>query len=97
MSVERVETVERPLGALAAGREIQATLAELELMGGDGTGELATSRLARLDPHKVGAARARQRAMLERKSLPGALQTMRKEYEARGPEEAELFAWLDAC
>ena len=96
MSVERVETVERYLGALAAGREIQASLAELELMGGDGTGELATSRLARSDPHKVGAARARHRAMLERKSLPGALQPTRKEYGARGPEEAELFAWLEA-
>ena len=96
MSVERVETVERHLGALAEGNVIEATLAELELMGGDGTGELATSRLARCNPHKVGAARARQRTMLERKSLPGALQAMRKEYGARGPEEAELFAWLEA-
>ena len=96
MSVERVDSVEKHLDALAAGRDKQATLAELELMGGDEAGELAASRLARCDPHKAAAARANLRAMLERKSLPGALQATRKENGARGPVEAELYSWLEA-
>ena len=96
MSVERAETIERHLDALAAGREVQATLADLELMGGDGTGELETSCLAKCDPHTVDAVRARHRAALERKNLPGGLRPSRPEYCARGPEEAELFAWLEA-
>lgn len=96
MSVERAEKIEKHLGALAAGREAPAALADLELMGGDGTGELAASRLAQYDPHTADAARARHRAMLERKSLPGGLRPSRPEHGARGPEEAELLAWLEA-
>lgn len=96
MSVERAEKVEKHLGALARGWEAQAAMAELELMGGDGAGELAASRLAQCDPHTADAARARHRALLERKSLPGGLQPSRPEHGARGPEEAELLAWLEA-
>jgi len=96
MSVERAERIETHLGALAAGREVLAALADLAMMGGDGTGELAASRLAQCDPHTADAARASHRAMSERKSLPGRLSPSRPEYGARGPEEAELLAWLEA-
>ncbi len=96
MSVERAERIESHLGALAAGQETQAALTDLALMGGDGTGELAVSRLAQYDPYTADAARARHLAMSERKSLPGGLPPSRPEYGARGPEEAELLAWLEA-
>jgi len=96
MSVEHAEKIEKHLGALAMGRGAQAALVDLGLMGGDGTGELAASRLAQCDPHTGEAAQARHRAMLERKSLPGGLRPSRPEHGARGPEEAELFAWLEA-
>ena len=96
MSVERAERIETHLGALAAGRETQVALADLALMGGDGTGELAASPLAQCDPYTADAARARHRSMSERKSLPGGLRPSRPEYGARGLEEAELLAWLEA-
>ena len=96
MSVERAEEIEKHLGALARGWEAQAALADLEMLGADGAGELAASRLAQWDPHTVDAARARHRAMLERKGLPGGLRPSRPEHGARGPEEAELLAWLEA-
>ena len=96
ISVERAETIEKLLGALAAGQGTKAALADLSLMGEDGTGELKASRLAQYNPYTADAARACHRAMVERKSLPGGLQPSRPEYGARGPEEAELLAWLDA-
>ena len=96
MSVERAAMIDTHLGALAAGQKVQATLADLALMGGDGTGELAASCLAKCDPNTADAARARHRARSERKALPGSLPPSRPEYGARGPEEAELFAWLEA-
>lgn len=96
MSVERAEKIEKHLSALATGRDAQDALADLELMGGDGAGELAASRLAQFDPHTSDAAKARHRTMLKRNSLPGGLRPSRPEYGARGPEEAELLSWLEA-